>query len=149
MSLRLDLGSAPDGTCVSGRPGGDMAFDDGHLLATFLVISSADWCELVKYQLANSDLEENDPRLALVADLGIQHSIVEGYNGRGTRRLKLSPRQNPATSRANYAEDIAQRVENCAKPEPPNRICDCVMCAAADCDLRDQQRLCPIPDQQR
>lgn len=89
MSLRLDLGSKPDNTCVSGRPGGDMAFDDGRLCATFLILSNADWCELVKYQLTNSDLEEDDPRLALIADLGIQHAIVEGYNGKNSRRIRL------------------------------------------------------------
>lgn len=151
MSLSLDLGSAPDGTCASGRPGGAMAFDDGRLFAVFLTISNADWCELVKYQLTNSDLEENDPRLGLVADLGIQHTIVEGYNGKGTRRLKLSPRRGPdATSRVNYAEDIARRVEDCAKPEPSlHTPSNCALCAAADCDLRDQQKLCPVPDRQR
>lgn len=133
-----------------------MAFDDGHLFATFLVLSNADWCELVKYQLTNSDLEENDPRLALVANLGIPHTLVEGYNGKGTRRLSLTPPIKPdMTTRAGPSawNDARAKPAEFAHlgsvPKVRRRPSDCALCAAADCDLRDQQTLCPVPDRQR
>lgn len=125
-----------------------MAFDDGHLFAVFLTLSNADWCELVKYQLTNSDLEENDPRLGLVADLGIQHTIVEGYNGKGTRRLKLSPRRDPKAEDTRAAKH-AKFAHLGSVPSVPRTPSDCALCAAADCDLRDQQKRCPVPDRQR
>lgn len=82
MSLTLDYGTEPPGVAAMSRDG-RMLFDAG------IDISNEDWCELVKYQLTNSDLVVNDPRMKLVYALGISHRIVTGYNGPGSRRIVL------------------------------------------------------------
>ncbi len=76
MSLLLNLGSTPAGLEASACP--------REFWLSGYCITHADFCELVKYFLANTDLEPDDPRPGLIRLIRTARE-VPGWNPGGTR----------------------------------------------------------------
>lgn len=80
MSLRLDMGTLPEGLSVK-----TFGFGNTVYLGEY-EISLLDFLEVARYVLANTDLEPDDPRLKFVEDVR-KMVEVKGYN-EGKTRLK-------------------------------------------------------------
>lgn len=87
MSLSLDLGTTPEGVEVKASSDGHVKFWSPKRTDS-IDVSMEDFVETVIYALTNTDLRPGDPRLRLMDRLA-RMSVVEGYNGPGTRRLEV------------------------------------------------------------
>lgn len=74
--MRLNVRSGPRGR----------GFFENEILVGDLYINIEDFCCLVDYFFTNTDLEENDPRLALIEKIK-RYIIIEGFNP-GNKRLE-------------------------------------------------------------
>lgn len=89
MSLELSF-TEPKGTVAFSRCDKKVTLvSEGRQLLT-IKMNMDDFCELVRYVLTNTDLEEEDPRRVLVAQIE-RMAIVEGFNGHGSSRLMFDP----------------------------------------------------------
>lgn len=79
MSLRLDLGTLPEGTEAK------TDFDGRYVDVGPLKITTDDFCQLAMYVLTNTDLYENDPRLHFMNQLA-KLNLINGH-GPGRKRL--------------------------------------------------------------
>ena len=91
MSLNITIDSWPKGMNAVAREDGLHIYLPS---AGYLKLGMQDFCELVKYVLTNSDLlPADDPRLALVQELGAEHVRTgAGWNPGRTRLHIVSPK---------------------------------------------------------
>lgn len=84
MSLDLNCGTTPDHTRAFTRDSKVILMHE--VQPSSVSMSLIDFCELAKYVLTNTDLVDDDPRLALV-EYCQSLEQVPGWNGAHSRKL--------------------------------------------------------------